>query len=67
MSAAGAVKHEEIVDMVESLFTRFARTPTAAAQLAQENPAVFTGSEVCIYVCCHCSSCFCLLLCSEML
>ncbi|KAH7686493.1 LuxS/MPP-like metallohydrolase protein [Dioscorea alata] len=46
VSAAGAVEHEEIVDMVESLFTRFARTPTTAAQLAQENPAVFTGSEV---------------------
>ncbi|KAM0932491.1 putative peptidase M16, zinc-binding, metalloenzyme, LuxS/M16 peptidase [Dioscorea sansibarensis] len=46
VSAAGAVKHEEIVDIVESLFTRFSRSPTTAAQLAQENPAVFTGSEV---------------------
>ncbi|KAJ0971362.1 hypothetical protein J5N97_019321 [Dioscorea zingiberensis] len=46
VSAAGAVKHEEIVDMVGSLFTNFSRNPTTAAQLAQENPAVFTGSEV---------------------
>ena len=67
MSAAGAVKHEEIVDIVESLFTRFSRSPTTAAQLAQENPAVFTGSEVCVLVYGHCRSWFCLLLCSEVL
>lgn len=48
MSAAGAVKHDEIVNMVGRLFTNFSTDPTTADQLVNANPAVFTGSEVCV-------------------
>lgn len=47
VSAAGAVKHDEIVDMVSRLFRNFSRDPTTAEQLVEANPAIFTGSEVC--------------------
>ncbi|XP_072965579.1 probable mitochondrial-processing peptidase subunit beta, mitochondrial [Typha angustifolia] len=46
VSAAGAVKHEEVVEMVARLFTRFSTDPTTADQLVDANPATFTGSEV---------------------
>ncbi|CAL9755353.1 unnamed protein product [Musa acuminata subsp. burmannicoides] len=46
VSAAGAVKHDEIVNMVGRLFTNFSTDPTTADQLVNANPAVFTGSEV---------------------
>ncbi|WOL20406.1 putative mitochondrial-processing peptidase subunit beta, mitochondrial [Canna indica] len=46
VSAAGAVNHDEIVNMVGKLFTNFSTDPTTADQLVDANPAVFTGSEV---------------------
>lgn len=46
VSAAGAVKHDEIVDMVIGLFRNFSSDPTTADQLVEANPAIFTGSEV---------------------
>ncbi|XP_042373098.1 probable mitochondrial-processing peptidase subunit beta, mitochondrial [Zingiber officinale] len=46
ISAAGAVNHEEIVNMVGRLFTNFSSDPTTADQLVAANPAVFTGCEV---------------------
>lgn len=46
VSAAGAVKHDEIVNMISSSFTNFSRDPTTADQLVDANPAIFTGSEI---------------------
>ncbi|KAG6521728.1 hypothetical protein ZIOFF_018854 [Zingiber officinale] len=46
ISAAGAVNHDEIVNMVGRLFTNFSSDPTTADQLIAANPAVFTGCEV---------------------
>ncbi|XP_008805107.2 probable mitochondrial-processing peptidase subunit beta, mitochondrial [Phoenix dactylifera] len=46
ISAAGAVKHEEIVEQVKKLFTKFTADPTTASQLVAKEPAIFTGSEV---------------------
>ncbi|XP_077211416.1 putative mitochondrial-processing peptidase subunit beta, mitochondrial [Tasmannia lanceolata] len=46
ISAAGAVKHEDIVEQVKKLFTKLSTEPTTASQLVAKEPAVFTGSEV---------------------
>ncbi|CAL9156758.1 unnamed protein product [Musa hybrid cultivar] len=46
ISAAGAVKHEDIVDQVKKLFTNLSNDPTTASQLVAKEPAIFTGSEV---------------------
>ncbi|XP_010258107.1 PREDICTED: probable mitochondrial-processing peptidase subunit beta, mitochondrial [Nelumbo nucifera] len=46
ISAAGAVKHEDIVEQVKKLFTKLSTDPTTAAQLVAKEPAAFTGSEV---------------------
>ncbi|KAF8399575.1 hypothetical protein HHK36_015442 [Tetracentron sinense] len=46
ISAAGAVKHEDIVELVKKLFTKLSTDPTTASQLVAKEPAVFTGSEV---------------------
>lgn len=46
ISAAGAVKHEDIVGQVEKLFTKLSDNPTTASQLVAKEPAFFTGSEV---------------------
>ncbi|KAI3890347.1 hypothetical protein MKX03_011696 [Papaver bracteatum] len=44
--AAGAVKHEEVVEEVNKHFTELPTDPTTASQLAAKEPAFFTGSEV---------------------
>lgn len=44
--ASGAVKHEEFVGSVKSLFTKLSADPTTAVQLVNKEPAIFTGSEV---------------------
>ncbi|PKA49750.1 putative mitochondrial-processing peptidase subunit beta [Apostasia shenzhenica] len=46
ISAAGAVKHEEIVERVKKLFTKLSADPATAIQLVEREPAYFTGSEV---------------------
>ncbi|KAJ6846584.1 putative mitochondrial-processing peptidase subunit beta [Iris pallida] len=46
ISAAGAVKHEEIVKLVEKLFMKLSDNPITASQLVEKYPANFTGSEV---------------------
>ncbi|MQL75522.1 hypothetical protein Taro_007909 [Colocasia esculenta] len=46
ISAAGAVKHEDIVGQVQKLFTKLSDNPTTASQLVAKEPAFFTGSEV---------------------
>lgn len=51
ISAAGAVKHEDVVEQVKKLFTKLSSDPTTATQLVAKEPAAFTGSEVgrCIF------------------
>lgn len=44
--AAGAVKHEDIVEHVKKLFTKLSSDPTTVSELVAKEPAVFTGSEV---------------------
>lgn len=46
IAASGAVKHEDIVDQVKKLFTKLSADPTTATQLVANEPAIFTGSEV---------------------
>ncbi|KAJ6795404.1 Uncharacterized protein M6B38_226555 [Iris pallida] len=46
ISATGAVKHEDIVNHVKTLFTKLSADPTTASQLVSKVPATFTGSEV---------------------
>ncbi|WJZ80119.1 hypothetical protein VitviT2T_000059 [Vitis vinifera] len=46
ISAAGAVKHEDIVEQVKKTFTKLSANPSVTSQLVAEKPAVFTGSEV---------------------
>ncbi|CAK9186187.1 unnamed protein product [Ilex paraguariensis] len=46
ISAAGAVKHEEVVEVVKKLFTKLSANPTTTSQLVVNEPAIFTGSEV---------------------
>ncbi|XP_074575600.1 putative mitochondrial-processing peptidase subunit beta, mitochondrial [Curcuma longa] len=46
ISAAGAVKHDNLVELVKKLFPKLSNDPTTASQLTAREPAVFTGSEV---------------------
>ncbi|CAH1431485.1 probable mitochondrial-processing peptidase subunit beta, mitochondrial [Lactuca sativa] len=46
ISASGAVKHEELVDQVKSMFTKLSANPMTTTQLVAKEPAIFTGSEV---------------------
>lgn len=46
ISAAGAVKHEEVVEQVKKLFNKLSSDPTSTSQLVLKEPASFTGSEV---------------------
>lgn len=50
IAASGAVKHEDIVDQVNKLFTKLSTDGTTTAQLVAKEPAIFTGSEVRIFV-----------------
>ncbi|KAH0753566.1 hypothetical protein KY290_023836 [Solanum tuberosum] len=46
ISAAGAVKHEEVVELVKKHFTKLSSNPITTSQLVSEEPAIFTGSEI---------------------
>ncbi|KAF3328357.1 putative mitochondrial-processing peptidase subunit beta [Carex littledalei] len=46
VSAAGAVNHEDIVNKVDKLFTKFSTDPTTADQLVKAIPAKFIGSDI---------------------
>ena len=50
ISAAGAVKHEEVVELVNKLFTKLPSDPTTSSELVAKSPASFTGSEVSIFL-----------------
>ncbi|PHU02388.1 putative mitochondrial-processing peptidase subunit beta [Capsicum chinense] len=46
ISAAGAVKHEDVVEQVKKHFTKLPSNPITTSQLVAEEPAIFTGSEI---------------------
>ncbi|KAI3968975.1 hypothetical protein MKX01_001452 [Papaver californicum] len=46
IAAAGNVKHDDIVNQVKKHFTKLSTDPTTTAELAEFEPAIFTGSEV---------------------
>jgi processing peptidase subunit beta len=46
ITAAGAVKHEDIVQQAKELFKKLPTDPTTTSMLVAEEPAIFTGSEV---------------------
>ncbi|KAH8946277.1 hypothetical protein BDL97_12G086100 [Sphagnum fallax] len=46
IAAAGAVQHEDLVSLAEKSFQSLSTSPTTAAQLVEQEPAIFTGSEV---------------------
>lgn len=46
ISAAGAVKHEDVVEQVKKVFTKLSANPATTSQLVTSDPANFTGSEV---------------------
>ncbi|XP_020241897.1 probable mitochondrial-processing peptidase subunit beta, mitochondrial isoform X2 [Asparagus officinalis] len=46
VSAAGAVNHEEIVNMISRSFKNFSEDPATADQLVKSNPAIFTNSQI---------------------
>ncbi|XP_073292612.1 probable mitochondrial-processing peptidase subunit beta, mitochondrial [Primulina huaijiensis] len=46
VAAAGAVKHEDIVEQVKKLFTKLSTDPTTTSDLVAKEPAIFTGSEI---------------------
>lgn len=48
VAASGAVRHEDIVDQVTKLFTKLSSDPTTTSELVAKEPAIFTGSEVCL-------------------
>ena len=50
ISASGAVKHEDVVDQVKKMFTKLSANPMTTTQLVEKEPAIFTGSQVCIII-----------------
>jgi len=46
ITAAGNVKHEDIVEQAKKLFNKLSTDPTTANMLVAKEPASFTGSEV---------------------
>ncbi|XP_062210335.1 probable mitochondrial-processing peptidase subunit beta, mitochondrial [Phragmites australis] len=46
ITAAGAVKHEDIVEQATKLFSKLSTDPTTTSMLVAKEPASFTGSEV---------------------
>ncbi|KAK9675996.1 hypothetical protein RND81_11G046700 [Saponaria officinalis] len=46
ISASGGVKHEELVELVKSGFTKLSANPATTPQLVASDPVNFTGSEV---------------------
>ena len=46
ITAAGNVKHEDIVEQAKKLFNKLSTDPTSANMLVAKEPASFTGSEV---------------------
>lgn len=46
ITAAGNVKHEDIVEQAKKLFNKLSTDPTTTNMLVAKQPASFTGSEV---------------------
>lgn len=47
VAASGAVSHDELVKTVEKSFQNLPADTTTAGHLVEQDPAIFTGSEVC--------------------
>lgn len=47
ITAAGNVKHEDIVALADKMFNKLSTDPTTTSMLVADEPASFTGSEVC--------------------
>lgn len=46
LAAAGAIDHDELVKLAEAKFSRLSSSSTTAVDIAKQDPAKFTGSEV---------------------
>ncbi|KAH7445168.1 hypothetical protein KP509_02G110100 [Ceratopteris richardii] len=46
LAGAGALEHQEVVELAGKLFSNLSSNPATAAQFIEKEPAVFTGSEV---------------------
>lgn len=46
ISASGAVKHEEVVQQVKTLFNKLSTNADTTCQLVAREPSGYTGSEV---------------------
>lgn len=46
ISASGAVKHDDVVEQVNKVFTKLSANPSTTSQLVASDPVNFTGSEV---------------------
>ncbi|KAH7295164.1 hypothetical protein KP509_27G035700 [Ceratopteris richardii] len=46
LAGAGALNHQEVVELAGKLFSGLSSNPTTAAQFIEKEPAIFTGSEV---------------------
>lgn len=46
IAGAGALEHQEIVELAGKLFSNLSTNPMTAAQFIEKDPAIFTGSEV---------------------
>lgn len=50
ITAAGNVKHEDIVALADKMFNKLSTDPTTTSMLVAQEPASFTGSEVCFVI-----------------
>lgn len=43
IAASGAIKHDEVVEHVNKLFTKLSTNPTTSSELVAKEPSIFTG------------------------
>lgn len=46
VAGSGAIQHKDLVDLSSKAFANLPSTPTTASDLVEQEPAIFTGSEV---------------------
>ncbi|KAL8258299.1 hypothetical protein R6Q59_030340 [Mikania micrantha] len=46
ISASGAVKHDDIVEQVNKMFTKLSTNPITSTHLLENEPAIFSASEI---------------------
>ncbi|KAI3730712.1 hypothetical protein L1987_61887 [Smallanthus sonchifolius] len=47
ISASGSVKHDDIVEQVNKMFTKLSTNPITSTQLVEIEPAIFTVNQIC--------------------